>query len=236
MIWKTTGLNKSGSIIKNIPLFSELSNEEIERIERIIIKKNFAKDQIVLLEEDTDNYMYIVYSGMVRVVKQSIEGREQIITMHKKSDFFGEMALLDGKTAPATVIAHEDSVIGLLSKDDFEEHILSHEIIRRKIIDLLCAHLRDSWAMIKILSFNSAEQRIIAVLERMHELYGVVDDRGGIINVKLTHQQIANYASVTRETATRVLNQLEKEVVIQVLDGKTILLTKLFYEKIKGVT
>ncbi|NTV50310.1 MAG: Crp/Fnr family transcriptional regulator [Geobacteraceae bacterium] len=235
MIWKTVGHNKSASIIKNIPLFSELSDEEIELIEHIIIKKNYAKDQIVLFEEDTGNYMYIVYSGMVRVVKQSLEGREQIITIHKKSGFFGEMSLLDGKTAPATIIAHEDAVIGLLSKDDFEKHLLSNETIGRKIIDLLCAQLRDSWAMIKILSFDNAEHRIMAVLERMHELYGMVDDRGGIINVKLTHQQIANYASVTRETATRVLNRLEKEAAIQVLDGKTILLTKKFFELTKTI-
>ena len=234
MTRKTTSQNRFGSIIKNIPLFSELSDEEIEHIESIIIKKNFEKDQIVLFEEDTGNYMYIVYSGMVRVVKQSMEGREQIITIHKKCDFFGEMSLLDGKTAPATVIAQDDAIIGLLSKEDFEKHILSNEIICKKIIDLLCTHLRDSWAMIKILGFDSAEQRIMAVLERMHELYGVVDDRGGIINIKLTHQQIANYASVTRETATRALHRLEKDAFIQVLEGRTILLTKLFYEKFKS--
>ena len=234
MIWKTNNHNKFANIVKNIPLFSELSDEETERIERIIIKKNFTKDQIVLFEEDTANYMYIVYSGKVRVVKQSKEGREQIITIHKKNEFFGEMSLLDGKTAPATVIAHEESVIGLLSKNDFEQHLLSDERIRGKIIDLLCTHLRDSWAMIKILSFDNAEQRIVAVLDRMHELYGVVDDRGGIITVKLTHQQIANYASVTRETVTRVLNRLEKEAAIQVLDGKNILLTKMFYDRVKA--
>ena len=45
---------------------------------------------------------------------------EQIIAINKKNDFFGEMALLDGRTAPATVIAHEDAVIGLISKDDFD--------------------------------------------------------------------------------------------------------------------
>lgn len=235
MIWKTANQKKNGNIIKNIPLFSELSDEETERIEGIIIKKNFAKDQIVLFEEDTANYMYIVYAGKVRVVKQSTEGREQIITIHKKNDFFGEMSLLDGKTAPATVIAHEDAVIGLLSKHDFEQHLLSHDKVRGKIIDLLCSHLRDSWAMIKILSFDNAEQRIMAVLDRTHELYGVVDDRGGIINVKLTHQQIANYASVTRETVTRVLNRLEKEMVIQVLEGKNILLTRTFYDRAKAV-
>jgi len=235
MIWKTANQKKSGNIIKNIPLFSELSDEETERIEGIITKKNFARDQIVLFEEDTANYMYIVYAGKVRIVKQNKEGREQIITIHKKNEYFGEMSLLDGKTAPATVIAHEDAIIGLLSKTDFEQHLLSNERIRGKILDLLCSQLRDSWAMIKILSFNNAEQRIMAVLDRMHELYGVVDDRGGLINVKLTHMQIANYASVTRETVTRVLNRLEKEEVIQVLEDKNILLTKSFYERAKEV-
>ena len=235
MIWKKANQLKSGNIIKNIPLFSDLSDEETERIERIIMKKSFDRDQIVLFEEDTANYMYIVYSGKVRVVKHNKEGREHIITIHKKNDFFGEMSLLDGKTAPATVVAHEDSVIGLLSKDDFEQHLLSNEKIRGKIIDLLCAQLRNSWAMIKVLSFNNAEQRIMAVLDRMHELYGVVDDRGGLINVKLTHQQIANYASVTRETVTRVLNRLEKEAVIQILDGKNILLTRTFYDRANAI-
>lgn len=235
MMLKPTAQNKFSGIIKNIPLFSELSTEETEQIEQIINKKKFARDQIVLFEEDTANYMYIVYAGKVRVVKQSKEGREQIITIHKKNDYFGEMSLLDGKTAPATIIAHEDAVIGLISKTDFENHLLSNERIRGKIIDLLCAQLRNSWAMIKILSFNNAEQRIMAVLDLMHELYGVVDDRGGLINVKLTHQQIANYASVTRETVTRVLNRLEKEAVIKVLDGKNILLTSIFYDRSKAI-
>jgi len=236
VIWKSANHKQTGNIIKTIPLFSELSDEDIERIERIIIKKNFVKDQIVLFEEDTARYMYIVYAGKVRVVKQSKEGREQIIAINKKNDYFGEMALLDGRTAPATVIAHEDAVIGLIAKSDFDNLLLSLEKIRNKIIGLLCAQLRDSWAMIKILSFDNAEHRIMGVLKRMHELYGVVDDRGGIITVRLTHQQIANYASVTRETVTRVLNRLEKENVIKVLEGKSVLLTKLFFAKVKEVT
>lgn len=235
MITNVVSRKKFDSIIKNIPLFSGLSDEEIEQLDRIIVKRNFAKDQIVLLEEDTSNYMYIVYAGKVRVVKQSIEGKEHILTIHKKSDFFGEMSLLDGKTSPATVVAHEDAVIGLLSKNDFEQHVLGHEIIRKKIIELLCTNLRESWAMIKILCFDNAEQRILATLDRMQEVYGLHDDRGVIVNVALTHQQIANYASVTRETVTRVLNRFKNEAIIQILDGKKILLTPKFYERAKDV-
>ena len=89
--------------------------------------------------------------------------------------------------------------------------------------------------MIKILSFDNAEQRILATLDRMQEVYGLHDDRGVIVNVSLTHQQIANYASVTRETVTRVLNRFKNEAIIQILDGKKILLTMKYYERIKDV-
>ena len=68
--------NNYSTIIRNIPFFSDLPHEELELIESIIIKKHLVKDQIVLLEEETSDYMYIVYSGKVRVVKQSADGRE----------------------------------------------------------------------------------------------------------------------------------------------------------------
>jgi CRP/FNR family transcriptional regulator len=145
------------------------------------------------------------------------------------------MSLLDGKTSPATVIAHEEAVIGLLSKNDFEQHLLSHEEIRRKIVDLLCARLRDSWSMIRILSFENAEQRIMAVLDRLKELYGVKDQRGYIIALKLTHSQLANYASVSRETVTRTLKRLEKDEAIHILDNKFILLQKPFFDRLNNV-
>ena len=221
------------SIISNIPFFSTLTPEEIRQVEKLFRKKNFDKEQIVLYEEDTSSYMYLIYSGKVRVVKMNEEGKEQIITIHKKNDFFGEMSLLDGKTAPATIIAHEESVIGLLHKDDFEEHLLRNEGIRRKIIELLCSRLRDSWEMIKILSFNAenAQDRVISLLDRLGELYGISDDRGVIIDVKMTHQQMASYASVTRETMSRVLRTLEKAGMISVLDNKAILLNKPFYDE-----
>jgi len=118
-------------IISNIPFFSTLTPEEVEQVELLFKKKHFSKEQIVLYEEDTSSYMYLIYSGKVRVVKMNDEGKEQIITIHKRNDFFGEMTLLDGKTSPATVIAHEDAVIGLLHKNDFEEYLMNNDGIRR---------------------------------------------------------------------------------------------------------
>jgi len=225
-------LKGESRIISSIPFFSTLGADEIEQVERLFRKKRYSKEQIVLYEEDTSSYMYLIYSGKVRVVKMNDEGKEQIITIHKRNDFFGEMTLLDGKTSPATIIAHEDAVIGLLHKKDFDEHLMTNDGIRRKIIELLCSRLRESWDMIKILSFNAenAQDRVVSLLGRLQELYGVKDDRGVIIDMKMTHQQMASYASVTRETMSRVLRTLEKAEMITVLENKAILLNNRFFE------
>jgi CRP-like cAMP-binding protein len=226
-------LTDSKSIIRNIPFFSDLSADETDNIDRIFIKKRFHKDQIVLSEEDTSSYMYLVYSGKVRVVKLNEEGREQIISFHKRGDFFGEMSLLDGNTSPATIIAHEDAIIGLLHKNEFEHHLLNHEAIRRRILDMLCFRLREAWKMVKLLSFSNAEHRVMAALDRLQVLYGVRDDRGIIINLRVKHQLIANYASISRETATRILNKLAKSGEIVVLANKYILITNGFCDRIR---
>ncbi len=147
------------SFIKSIPLFSGLTVDEADAVERMVTRKRFARGQVVLFEEDTSNDMYIVFSGKVRVVQLSDEGKERILAIHKRKDYFGELALLDGKTSPATVIAMEDSEIGLLSKHDLDKFILKNEKILFQILTALCMRLRESWMMLKMMSFADAEER-----------------------------------------------------------------------------
>ena len=221
-------------ILHSIPFFSGLTEEELLELESHIKIKRIARNEVVLFEEDTSNCMYIVYAGKVRVVKMNGVGREQILAIHKKRDFFGEMSLLDGKTSPATVIAMEDSEVGLLWRDDFERFIENNGNMRRHIITMLCGKLREAWMMVRIMSFDNAEQRIMAVLDRLQDLYGIRDQRGVIIAMKLTHNQIANYASVSRETATRTLNRFMKNDEIEFLGNKHILMKNPFVIKLKS--
>ena len=218
-------------ILKTIPFLSTVSDKEISGLSRIIVRKNFSKNEIILAEEDTMKYMYIIFSGKVKVVKISEDGREKILTYHKKSDFFGEMALVDGKTSPATIIAIEDTSIGLIHKADFEKYLLTNEQILRKLLDMLCGRLRESWMMVKVLSFADAEQRVRATLKLMSIQYGIKDLSGTIINLKLTHRDIASYSSVSRETATRILDKFLKQGEIEMLGSKSIRIRPAFLEK-----
>ncbi|MBP1709733.1 MAG: transcriptional regulator, Crp/Fnr family, partial [Deltaproteobacteria bacterium] len=116
------------NVLKNNPLFSCLPEEVILEMERIIIQMPFSRNQIILTEQDTPNYMYIIFSGEVKVVHISENGDEHILAIHKAGDYFGEMALLDGKTEPATVIAMTDETwIGFIARTDFDQYILNNQ-------------------------------------------------------------------------------------------------------------
>jgi CRP/FNR family transcriptional regulator len=160
-----------------------------------------------------------------------MDGKEHIVAIHKKGDFFGEMALLDGKTSPASVVALEDTQIVIISKRDFEEHLLKNAKISRQVMLILCSRLREAWMMIKVLSLPSAEDRVRAVLRILSGYYGFRDSRGIVISSKFTHQNLADYSHLARETVTRLMNRFITEGEIEIIENRDIVLKASFIEK-----
>ena len=220
-------------MLRAIPLFSSLDAAEFDEVQRRIVEKRFHKNQVVLLEEDTASFIYIVYSGKVRVVHLGSDGSERILAVHKRGDIFGEMALLDAKTAPATVIAMEDAEIALLSKDAFDKLFLKNEKVLLQLVAILCRRLREAQLVLKAIALPDAEQRLRSILNHLSQLHGVKDDRGVVIALRLTHKELAGYTSVSRETVTRLLHRLTEEGDLEMLENRTILLKSGFEEKLQ---
>src|SRR5512135_3727310 len=99
--------------LRNIELFSGLDEEELNQISSKVVLKEFKKNEVILYEEDTNEFMYIVLFGKVTVVKTTEDGKEIILAAHQSGEFFGEMSLIDGMTSPATVMATENSLVAL---------------------------------------------------------------------------------------------------------------------------
>lgn len=214
--------------LEHIPIFSCLLATEQSMLYQVITEKQFKKNSIILMEDDSKNFMYVIFSGKIKVVRISPDGKEQILVIRKKGDFFGEMTLLDGKSQPATIIAMEDACVGLISKNDFELYFMKNQNVLKEIISLLCERLRESWMMLRVLSLNDAETRLRAVLAYVSSIYGVKDQRGVVIPFKLTHKEIADYSALTRETVSRMLSKLCQSEEIEILENKNILLKPSF--------
>ena len=220
-------------IVSKVPFLACLSETELSALKHTIVEKDYLKNQVIMHEEDTLNYLYFVYSGKVKAIQISADGQEMILAIHKRGDFFGEMAMLDGMTAPATIVAIEDTRVGFISKRDFENYFLQNRKILMEIVSLLCSRLRGAWLKLRVLSFSDAEQRIRMVLINIGDQFGVKDPRGTIINLRLTHKDIAELATTARETVTRTISRFVQSGEIEILENKYILLKPAFLKNIE---
>ncbi len=223
--------NDKNEFFKKIQLFSSFTDKEIEQLISKLIIKKFKKHETILYEEDTNEFMYIILFGKVKAVRMTEEGKEIILAVHQAGDFFGEMSLIDGKTTPASVIATEDSLIAIISKKDFYSILLVQSKLTMSLLKIFCNRLRKSWDTIQLLNFNNASQRTKMMLIMLSDEYGKKSSDGITLNIKLTHQDIAEMTGMTRETVTRILDKWQKTGEVTVLKNKFIRLNPSFLQK-----
>jgi CRP/FNR family transcriptional regulator len=214
--------------IKNIPLFASLTDEELRHVGDKLVVKRFRKNEIILQEEDTSEYMYIILNGKVKVIQTTEDGKEILLAIHQSGDFFGEMSLIDGKTSPATVIATENSTAAIISKKDFYSLIETLKKVLNNLLLILCSRHRESWEKIQMLNYKNASHRIKILFLMLSDKYGEKTAEGVTLNIKLTHQEMAEMTGMTRETVTRVIDRWQREGGINVLKNKFIHLSANF--------
>jgi CRP/FNR family transcriptional regulator len=109
--------------------------------------------------------------------------------------------------------------------------VSEHQEIQKSIIVLLCSRLREAWSMLQVLTSACAEQRVRAMLGQIGAHFGQAGPAGTLIRMRLTHQDIAQYASVSRETVTRLMDKFKRSGEIELPGRWSILLKPGFYER-----
>jgi CRP/FNR family transcriptional regulator len=223
--------DKNVEYLKRADLFSDLTEEELHDIASRVTLREFNKGQVILLEEDTNKYMYSVLEGEVKVYYITDDGKESIVAFHGSGESFGEVSLIDQQTTPATVAAVEKSLVLIIGRDDFFEIILQQPKAMNRLLLLLSGRLRHSWSQIRLLHFKDAANRIKASMQVMAEERGEQCSKGVLLKLRLTHQNIADMTGLTRETVTRVIDRWKKSGLVSIDENRHLLLHELFFEE-----
>jgi CRP/FNR family transcriptional regulator len=224
--------NEFIEVSKNIPFLSCISRLELEEIQRAVIVKTFDKGQAILWEEEPSDFFYIIYSGKVKVTQINESGKELLLSIQKRGNYFGEMSMVDGKSAATTIIAMENSKIGFFTRKDFVRYIMKNEKSLHHLLNLFCSRLRNVGTTLVMHSYSDAVSRIRAALNAFYLKFGLLDERGTIIHLKLTHKDLANYAAISRETASRIMSSLIKAEEIDIVDKKYFRLKPCFFNNV----
>ena len=103
----------------NVDLFAELDREDLERLAKVTIVRDFKQGDVIVREGELGVAFYVVAQGRVEVVKGLGGAMEQVVAEVGPNSFFGEMALFDNQVRSASVRAAEDTQCYVLAKWDF---------------------------------------------------------------------------------------------------------------------
>ena len=219
---------KKIELLQSVALFWDLSEAELGYISEKMISRHYESGKFIFLEDSEGEQCFFVIQGSVKVTRLSKDGREVILAMLNEGEFFGEMALLDGESRSANVIALEETEVLTLNREDFLVVLQDYPQIAIQLLKEMAHRLRKSDRHIASLSLSDAEKRIALCIIRFADEQGVIK-RGQVSIPKVPIQQdIANMAGTSRETVSRAINLLEKEHFIKrqgrellILDYKT---------------
>ena len=209
--------------LRNVPIFSDLSESDLEKISNKMVSRSYDKGQMILLEESHGETFFVIKSGIVKVTRLSDDGREVILAILGESDFFGEMSLLDGEGRSANIVANENAIVLTLSRNDFLSCLESYPKIAIALLEELAIRLRKSDKHIASLSLSDSQHRIGITLTRLAEEIGTIK-QGRVHIKKLPYQQdIANMAGTSRETVSRTIKLLEEKKLL-LRDGRALII------------
>ena len=209
------------SLLRQVPLFEGLDDEQLDAIALVTITRRFDKDQVIILAEEEGDALFIISSGQVKVSIVSEDGREVILSLLGTGSVFGELSLLDGKPRSANVVATENTDLYMLRRSDFLQLVYKVPQIAVGLLAELAARLRKTDRKIEGLALLDVTSRISETLLQLADEHGTETDDGVLLKSRPTHQQIANMSGTTRETVSRVLKRLEKQGYIST-EGRTI--------------
>jgi CRP/FNR family transcriptional regulator len=181
------------ALLRNVLLFSSLTDQQLLKISNTIRIKVFRKNETILHEEDTNEYMYTILSGSVKVIQITDEGRETILAMHK-TGFFGEMSR---KTANHAGDSHalEDTPTTIISGREFRDLMSTEKV---PIISLSFYAQGFANHGTKFRCSTLIMPRIVKMLFTMPPANTAKKIRRGNPEHQLTHQNIANMTGITR--------------------------------------
>lgn len=202
-------MDSKSTSLKRIPIFSSLDEGNLEKLSSIAVEKSYRKGQIIFDQGDPGNSLIILKKGLVKISLVDSNDHEFIIKTLGENDFFGEMSLLDGGQRSATAVTVDETHALLIYREDFIRLVNENPTVALDLLKLLSQRLRTTTDNIANLAFFDAYGKVAKCLLDMEDRIGEKEEDGMVLNLKLSRQELANMAGLTRETFTRILREFQ---------------------------
>jgi CRP/FNR family cyclic AMP-dependent transcriptional regulator len=217
-------------LLQLVPLFRELTQDELERIWNIAIQRTYPKRTPIFTEGSDKEAVFFIQDGLVKTYKTDENGHEQIVSFLKTGDMFPHTGFFNQHPYPATAEAIVDTMLLAIPVRSFEQLMINTPNISIKVMRAMSEKIIELQVKLQGLTGQDVQDRGLSFLLKLAENYGMHKNNKVHIDVPMTHQEFASAIGTTRETVNRLINQLRKEKLLETSRNGFIILN---YEALK---
>jgi CRP-like cAMP-binding protein len=204
-------------LLRRVPLFSMLSDEQVDSLAVAVIKRRFKRGERIVAQGEKSDALSIILSGKARVLMtDSGNGREVILATLQPGDYFGEMSLIDNDAHSASVEAETQADVLELGRSDFMRSLADSAPMAYGIMRGLVQRLRHADRKIGSLALMTVYGRVANALLDAARAAPAGDM---IIRDKLSRQDIAKMVGASREMVSRVMKDFEEQGFVTPLEA-----------------
>ncbi len=207
-------------LLARIPLFENLPREELEHLSTLLRPRRYARGEVIFHQGDVGTALHIVRKGQVAIRLSSEDGKEAILSLLDRGDFFGELALLDGAPRSTDAVAREETDVLCLQREDFQRFLATRPQVGLGLLTTLSRLVRRVTRLVHDATFLDARTRLVSVLLDLARHQGRPGEAGVVIAQKLTQTELANLCGLTRESTNKWLRFYVREGLLSYEGGQ----------------
>jgi CRP-like cAMP-binding protein len=211
-------------MIKRLNSLKSLSHDELEKFSDHKTSLTIKKGENLMTEGNSINGLYCIKDGKCKLTKLNTNGKEQIIKFVKSGDILGHRSILSEEPVGLNVTALEDVRVCFIPKGDIIETIKQNTSFSLSLMKNISHQLNEANTSISQMAQKPVKDRLAETLLELEAIFGT--DNEGCIDVVLTREEIANTIGTATESAIRLLSNLKKDGVIDLLGKKIKILDK----------
>ena len=194
-------VSEAGLFLGKIPLFAQLSEASFLTLTRASKFITVEKGQFIFLQDDPADKAFLVRSGFISIILESLDGRKLVINEMRSGDFFGEVGLLTKHTRSSSAIARTDGELLVIPRLEFISILDSEPALVRRMLEMTAIRLRESSERESALAFLDAQGRLARLLLQL----GHQELEKGYITI--SQEELAERTGQTRQTVAKALGR-----------------------------
>lgn len=224
-----SGSNSSNLDVRalhQINLFEGLTENELQSICQAGRLSRVEQDAFFFHQGDPAERWYILTQGQVKMTQTGPEGQQVLVRMVAPYGEFGSVALLTGLTYPLSAQAAEDCLALTWDKTIITTLLSSYPGLAMNALRLMAERFRELQERYRELATERVEQRVVRALLRLERQAGRRLERGTLIDLSLSRQDLAEMTGTTLYTVSRILSQWEQQGLIKTGREKVVILDR----------